>query len=139
MVSDVHASRKYPFRTVGDLDRWCIVTGTKRLAAGAGINTVTAHADAMIAVFQDEEFQLQFMEFFTYMQRIVNNYTEAGAAGEARRVVALTRAQIEAMPDGYWKEKYRTELLRRYETLLDAAGVTAGAFDLDAADEEAAS
>lgn len=132
MVSDVHASRKYPFRTVGDLVRWCIVTGTKRLAAGAGINSVIAHADAMIAVFQDEEFQLQFLEFFHYMQKITNSYVEMGAPGEARRVAALARAQIEAMPDGYWKEKYREELLRRYRSLLDAPGVTRGSFDLDA-------
>lgn len=131
MVADVHASRKYPFRTVGDLVRWCIVHGTKRLAAGAGINTVTAHADAMIAVFQDEEFQLQFMEFFGYMQRITNTYVEASAAGEARRVAALARAQIEAMPDGYWKDKYREELLRRYSTLLNAADIAPGSFDPD--------
>lgn len=137
MVTDVHASRKYPFRTVGDLVRWCIVTGTKRLAAGAGINSVTAHADAMIAVFQDEEFQLQFMEFFGYMQKIVNQYVEAGAPGEARRVVATTRARIEQMPDGYWKDKYREELLRRHATLLDAPGTAPGSFDVD--DEERAS
>lgn len=134
MVADVHASRKYPFRTVGDLVRWCIVHGTKRLAAGAGIITVTAQADAMIAVFQDEEMQLQFMEFFTYMQRITNTYVESGAPGEARRVAALARAHIEAMPELqlYWKGKYREELLRRYSTLLDAPGVTPGTFDLDA-------
>jgi hypothetical protein len=132
MVSDVHASRKYPFRTVGDLVRWCVDFGVRRLAAGKGINTVTAHADTLIAMYQDEEFQLQFLEVFTYGQKIVNTYLEAGAAGEARRVVALTRAQIEAMPDGYWKDRYREELLKRYRSLLDAPGVVAGTFDVDA-------
>lgn len=131
LVSDVHASRKYPFRTIGDVVRWCITDGVKRLASGAGINSVMAHADAMIAVFQDEEFQLQFLEFFNHMQRVVNTYVETGAAGEARRVVALAQAQIARMPDCYWRDRYTEELARRYGTLMAAHGVTPGAFDLD--------
>lgn len=135
MVSDVHQSRKYPFRTVGDLVRWCVTVGVKQLASGAGINSVMAHADAMMATFQDEEFQLQFLEFFNHLQRVTNSYVECGASGEARRVAAQTRATIERMPEGYFKDRYREELLRRYSVLLDAREIPAGA--LDVSDEQA--
>jgi hypothetical protein len=134
MVADVHASRKYPFRTVGDLIRFCIVTKVKELASGAGIQSVIAQADAIIAYLQDEEYQLQFLEMFTHLQRVTNTYIEMGAPGEARRVAAHTRAFIEAMPDAdvYWKDKYREELLRRYSNLLDAPGEAKGVWDVDA-------
>lgn len=129
LVADVHASRKYPFRTMGDLIRWSIVTGSKRLASGAQIPSVINHVDAMIAVLQDEEFQLQFMEFFKILERVTGHYIKDKAAGEARRVVAAARAQIESMPDGYWKDRYRGELLNDYSSLLDAGG-TGGSFDV---------
>jgi hypothetical protein len=133
MVADLHASRKYPFRTMGDLVRWCIVDGTKRLMAGAGVQSVTAQADAMIAVLQDEEFQIHFMEFFNYLKRVTDHYSEAGAPGEARRVVALARAQIQGMPAGFWQQRYQGELLKRYDKLLQAID-DQGSWDPDAAE-----
>lgn len=122
LVTDVHASKKYPFRTQGDLIRWCIVTGVKTLIKGAGIQSVMAQSDAMIAALQDEEFQLQFKEFFGLLKRIVDTFIEQGAPGEARRVVTRAQAQIESMPDGYWKKKYRDDLIAKYRQMLDAEG-----------------
>jgi hypothetical protein len=124
MASDVLQSKKYPFRTMGDLVRWCIVTGTKRLASGKGIKSVTAQADAIIDILRDEVFQLDFLEVFNNLRSVVDSYLASKASGEARRVVAQMRAQIEAMPDGYWKTRYQDELLTRYGSLLDAQGET---------------
>lgn len=122
LVADVHASKKYPFRTQGDLIRWCIVTGVKTLVKGAGIQSVMAQSDAMIAALQDEEFQLQFKEFFVLLKRIVDQFMEQGAPGEARRCVTRARSNIEAMKDGYWKTKYATDLEGKYRQLLEAEG-----------------
>lgn len=134
IVADVHASRKYPFRTMGDLVRWCIVHGAKRLAAGAGVPSVIAISDAMTAMLVDEEFQLAFLDFFQHLHRVIDNFIAAGSPGEARRVAAKCRAQIESMPDtqAYWKQRYRDELLKRYATLLDAPGEPKGGWDADA-------
>ena len=129
LVADVHASRKYPFRTVGDLVRWCVVTGVKRLASGAGINSVMAHADAMIEIARDEEFQLQFLDAFISVQRVIDHFIVAGSPGEARRIVSLQRMRIEQMPEGYWKDRYRQELLNRWSSLLDAPGVERGSWE----------
>jgi hypothetical protein len=122
LVSDILASRKYPFRTIGDLVRWCIVTGSKRLASGKGIKSVTAQADAIIDILRDEVFQLDFLEVFNNLRSVVDSYLASKAPGEARRVVAQMRAQIEAMPEGYWRSRYQDELLTRYGSLLDAQG-----------------
>lgn len=136
LVADVHASRKYPFRTVGDLVRWCVVVGVKRLATGGGINSVMAHADAMIEIARDEEFQMQFLEAFTAVQRVIDHFIVANSPGEARRIVSLQRMRIEQMPEGYWKERYRTELLARWSNLLDAPGVVRGSWE-EVSDDDA--
>ncbi len=99
------------------------MTGTRRLAAGGGINSVVAKLDAQIAVLRDEEYQLQFLEFFAYIKRVTDHYIEQGEGGQARRVIAHQQAMLDAMPDGYWKTRYQTALAQRYGHLLDASTV----------------
>jgi hypothetical protein len=122
LVQQVVASKKYPFKTMGDMIRYCIVTGAKRLSAGQGFDSVFAQVDTMMEQLAEEEQQLQFLEFFKKTQEIVDHYIVAGAPGEARRVVSMMRARIDRMPDTeeYWKTRYRTELMSRYRSLLDA-------------------
>lgn len=132
LVADVVQSRKYPFRTQGDLIRYAIVHTVRRLAAGAGVNSVIAQADAMISVLQDEEFQLQFMDFFAHLRRVTDHYMASGSPGEARRVVAKMQASIANMEPGYWRERYELELINGWGTILDAQGTARGSFDIDA-------
>jgi len=122
VVQQIVASKRYPFRTLGDLMRWCLVHGSKQLAAGGGFQSVFGQVETMMEQLAEEEQQLQFLEFFKKTQEIVDHYVVAGASGEARRVVATMRSRIEQMPEeeAYWKGRYRTELLSRYRSMLDA-------------------
>lgn len=117
--SEIIASKKYPFRVMGDMYRWCIVDGIKRLAAGAGINSVVAHADTIMTILTDEDYQLQFAENFTAMKRVVDRYVERNAMGKARELVTRIRTEIDRMPEGYWRDQYTGELETKYGSLLD--------------------
>lgn len=119
IAAETVASKKYPFRVMGDLFRWCIVDGTKRLAAGAGINSVVAHADTIMTILTDEDYQLQFAENFTAMKRVVDRYIERNATGKARELVTRIRGEIDKMPEGYWRDQYTNELETKYGQLLD--------------------
>ncbi len=135
LVTQVFQSHRYPFRTIGDLVRWCIFNNVKRLAAGPGIDSVYRQADIMIAQLAEEEMQIQFLEFFQKTEEIVNRYIVDGYPDEARRVVATMKAQIDQMPDqeAFWKLRYQKELLRRWRPMLDAEG-RSGVWDLDPAE-----
>jgi hypothetical protein len=123
LIGEIIGSKKYPFRTQGDLIRWCIVHGAKRLAAGQQIAPgVLMHIDAANAVLAEEEYQLAFREFFNRLRAVVDQFLEQHAKGEARRVVSFARGHISQMPEGYWRERYLKELLDRYGELLDAEG-----------------
>jgi hypothetical protein len=119
-------SRRYPFRVQGDAIRWAVVTGLKKLAAGVGIESTIAHADMILEMLRDEEYQLQFVENFQAMKRVVDRYIERGASGKARELLARVRVQIEAMPEGYWKDQYTEELARKYGPLMDGDGANTG-------------
>lgn len=123
MLADLVASKKYPFRTVGDAIRYCIASRSRVLLAQAGIPSVLAQADTMISVLVDEEFQIQFLDFFGHLRKVVDTYMEAGSPHEAKRVVTRARAQIGQMPEGYWRDRYAEELIKRHGALIDQDGI----------------
>jgi hypothetical protein len=122
MLGDLILSRKFPFRTHGDAMRFFVVDGVKRLLREAGIDSVTTVYEAMEEMLRDEEFQIQFRDYFTHLRSVVEHYLDANAPGEARRVIAIARSKIGTMPEGYWRTRYTGELMERYGKLLDADG-----------------
>lgn len=139
LIQQVYETRRYPFRTQGDLIRWCVVDNCKRLAAGPGVDSVWRRAEVMLAQLAEEEYQLQFLDFFQKTQEVVDRYIVDGSPGEARRVVASMKGQIDAMPDTelYWKERYQKELLRRWKMLLDGVEGDHGSWDTEPEHHEA--
>lgn len=120
LVSDLLARKAYPFRTQGDLLRFCIDRMVRKLARGAGVGEVWALAESNRQFFADEEYQLQFAENFAVMKRVIDWYLERGAPQKARELVVSARARFEQMAEGnYWRTTYLTELDKRYGQLLD--------------------
>src|SRR5678815_3573168 len=49
LVQQVYESRRFPFRTMGDLVRWCVVNNCKRLAsAHTGVDSVWRRSEVML-------------------------------------------------------------------------------------------
>jgi len=127
-LSIIYTSKKFPFRTLGDIVRWCIDRGIRELgtiAKTSEIESVLAQVDVIREILAEESHQQEFLATFDQMARTVSQHTAADAVGEARRVVALIRNQIGKMPEGYWRTRYLDELTRRFGHLLDST-VNAG-------------
>lgn len=117
-------SKKFPFRTKGDMFRWCMVNGFRELMAlEEGVPSIMAQVDAISELMAAEEFQQEFMQTFETMSRVIAKHIEMQAVGEARRVIATVKGLLEQMPDGYWKEKYKGEIKQRFGHYLDAKGI----------------
>ncbi len=138
MIADIHQSHKYPFRVQGDLIRYCLVSGLRKLAGGAGIPSVMAQADIIMEHLRDEEYHLQFEENFRAMKRVVDKYMERGAPEKARELLSRIRGFIQQMPSDYWKRQYEADIVRKYGMLLDGEGQvasTTGPALLDTSDD----
>ena len=121
----IFASRKFPFKSKGDLMRWCIKVGVERLDEMEPVcGSVLVQVDAMMSILRDEELNHAFMTVFNTMSQTVGMHVQAQAIGEARRVVTMMRTQIGKMEDGYWKKRYMKELDTKFSHLLKGvAGV----------------
>jgi hypothetical protein len=119
-LSTILQSKKFPFKTQGDVMRWCLHVGLKRLEKMEAIPSVTQQVDAMMTMLRDEEFQLEFQAFIQFSTHIINRHMSEGSHGEARRLVAQLKSRIEGMPDGYWRTKYLKAVDTSFGHLLNA-------------------
>lgn len=131
----IQGSRKFPFRTKGDLMRWCIKTGVERLDKMEPIaGSVLAQCEAMLGILRDEELNHAFLTVFHTMVATIGMHVQAQALGEARRVIATMQGQIQRMQDGYWRTRYLKELDDKFGHLMRGHEAGMGEF-MDGAHE----
>ena len=118
-IKTVLKSKRFPYRTEGDLERHAIYRHLKWLDTLEVLPSVTQQVDAMIEVLNQEEFQQDFIAVFQNVQSVVAQYTATGANGEARRVLATIINHVDGMPEGYWKTRYRHELEEKFGHLMN--------------------
>ena len=113
-------SKRFPFRTKGDLVRWSLVRGMAvLLAIDETIPSVLVQVDSMLDILRDEAFQQDYLIVFDTMGRVIAKHIEMRALGEARRLVAIMQHKIRLMPEGYWRDKYEADLMQRFGYLLE--------------------
>ena len=118
-VSTVHASHKFPFKTPGDLIRWCVKVGVERLQElDPSPGSMMAQVDMMIAVLNDEEKHRGFMTLFNTMSETVSAHIQVQAMGEARRVIHEMKNLIEKIDNEYWRNRCKQELEAKFGHLL---------------------
>lgn len=108
------ASKKFPFRSKGDIMRWSIYQGIRRLERMEDVPSVTHQVDAIVLVLRDEQFNHDFMATFEALGAVIQKHLANGAQGEARRLVTLVKDKIQKMPEGHWRDKYLGTLEERY-------------------------
>ena len=122
-AATVFESKRFPYRTLGDIPRHAIWRHLRWLGTLEALPSVTAKVDMMMEVLRQEEFHQDFQKVFEGLVRVVAGYTAQGAEGEARRVLATIINHVDEMPEGYWRGKYRDELVYRFKQLMDDPAV----------------
>lgn len=127
-IAVIFESRKFPFRTKGDLMRWCVKVGVERLLEmEPSPGSIMAQVDTIDTVLREESEHVRFGQLFDNVASVIGTYVQAGAHGEARRVLFEVRAKVERIGNQYWRERYLKELGTRFGHLIsNAAGVPLG-------------
>jgi hypothetical protein len=130
-------TKKFPFRTNGDVMRWCVWAGLKVLDRMEPTpNTFLSRCEAVQEILRNELYQLEYMTALGNLEKAVAMYVSMGAAGEARRCVAKVQAQFKIIEEEYWRNKMLKELTGRFGHLM-ASGGKAGLQDGAGGDGEA--
>jgi hypothetical protein len=125
-LTRIYQDKHFPFRTLGDIMRWSIWRGIKeleRMEPDVEVQSIMAQADTIMAILREEQANIDFSSVFDTMVSTINQHLAAQATGEARRLTAIVKGQIEKMKEGYWRERYLSDLKSKFGHLLDGEGV----------------
>jgi len=119
VLSVIHSSKKFPFKTIGDQVRCYVHHGAKWAEKHAGVETVMQRSEMMIAILKTEDEQQRFQDVFDSARKVVNTFVSSGDNAEARRVVSDLKTLAQKMPPGYWRTKYLKAITDTFGHLLD--------------------
>lgn len=119
-VELVLRTKKFPYRTKGDILRHALVRHLRWIEEQAPVPSVMKEVDSILEIMRDEEFAQDFEVTFEKLGERINSHMARGAHGEARRLLLLVNRHISAMPEGYWRDRYEQEIKARYGYILDA-------------------
>lgn len=118
-IEQVVQSRCFPYRTKGDLLRHALHRHMNWLAKFEGVTSIAGQVDVILEVMRDEETNNDFKLVFARMDERISQHVTGGAQAEAIRLILTVNNHISAMPDGFWKTKYKEELKNKYGKLLE--------------------
>jgi len=121
VLEQIIQSKQFPYRTKGDLLRHALHRHIGWLGSLEPMITVSGQVDTIIEVMRDEEMSNDFALVFTKMGERVSQHLQDGADREAIRLIMTVQSHVNKMPDGFWKDKYKKEMKKKYGNLLEKA------------------
>lgn len=117
-MEEIIQARKFPYKTVSDMIRHAIRRHLVWLNEQDPTPSVTMCVGAIIEIMRQEEEGKEFQAVIERICKGVEYHLNAKAEVEAVKLVLRVVAQMEAMPDGYWKDRYKTEVEKKFGWLL---------------------
>lgn len=116
----IFKSKKFPFRTEGDLFRWGFVRALKVLDRLDPMPGFLGMADAITEIMRQEQYQQEFVSMFAMMEKVMNSHIASGANKEARKLLTTILRQVRATEgEDHWKMKCEEEVVRRFGHLME--------------------
>lgn len=113
---------QFPFRTKGDVIRWCVVQGLKILEGLEPEPGFIGRAETVIHLCRMAEYNQTFSTMIEYLQKVVNEAISNKMHGEARRLLAEAKAQALLVPEDEWRNRFLTELNTRFSHVMNEPG-----------------
>ncbi len=124
MVEEIFQSKKFPYRTYGDVMRDALVhrIGYLRARLQSGkVDESYARVLVIQQILEEEELDKDFRDKMQRLDAIVDDRMKDPLAGkhEAAKVVKRVLANVEAIPDGYKRRLYESRIHRDFGYLLE--------------------
>ena len=117
-VEQIIQSKKFPYRTKGDLLRHALHKHMGWLSSIESVPSVSGQVDAIIEIMRDEEMNNDFHLVFEKLGERITQHITAGAHREATRLIMIVQTHIAEMPDGFWKDKYSEQMGKKYSSII---------------------
>jgi len=115
--------KRFPFRGMNHLVRWCLDQGLRKLDRIRPTPTLSTQVIALQNLLYEEQIAADFATLMQQCENRVTAYLSDGAKGEALRLIQCIVTEVQSMPEGYWKGRYANEIKKRWGDLMSGAGI----------------
>lgn len=118
-ISAIVASKRFPFKTDGDVYRWAVWVGIQLLdRLEPTPNTFIARVEAANSIIREQIYLQEYAATIGELDKMVQSYLSSGARGEAQKLIARVRAQYERIDEVYWRDRLLGEIKSRFGHLM---------------------
>jgi len=112
----------FPYKTKSDFIRHALMRHLRwcqgLVEMGKEIPSMMKQVDIILELVRGQIFQQEFGDVMMRLGEAISAALAAGAQGEAIRLLAFAKKQIEDMPEGYWRDRYLREVKDRWGHIL---------------------
>lgn len=117
-LNSIVASKKFPYRTVGDVLRHALHRHLKWIQTQHRFRSVMGQVEMLLEICREEDFGMDLRKSIEHIAGIINKHIAAGNQGQAIRFYLKAMGAVQGMPDGFWQDKYKDELESRFGHLM---------------------
>ncbi len=118
-VEQVVASKKFPYRSKGDLLRHALHRHLAWLGTQGFVSSISGQVDVILELLRDEELSADFVMVFDKLSERISGHLSSGSKGEAIRLIRMVQNHIGSMPEGYWRQRYADQVKMKFGHLVE--------------------
>lgn len=114
-IEVILTARKFPFRVKGDLLRWAVWEGIKKLNRMEDIPTSMFNvAEIMIKTSREAEMWHKFRTSIEVTKKAVQDYVDTGNEEEALKLLSAIKAEVIKIEEDVWRRNYLEALEKEF-------------------------
>jgi hypothetical protein len=119
------AAKRFPYKSATDILRHALIRHLTWLGTlEPDVDSVMRQVEAVQDLMREEQYNQDFISMFEDLGKTVYRYLAGGHNGEAMRMIGRCRDTFEKMPEGFWRDQYLAELMKRFGHLLEGDGAS---------------
>jgi hypothetical protein len=127
LIDRLITTGRFPFRSKGDLVRWCIKTGVDRLAVAAPeVGDLATQVNVAIKILQRVQHHREQAAVIQSLVIEVDVDLKNGDIDSARASVLEVRDALAKISSDRWRKRYLNEIDSRFANLLSLPGADLG-------------
>lgn len=122
-MQEILFRREFPFRTQGDIMRWCMLWGLQKLATYKPSPGFLVWAEGQIQMLRDDIYRAESSNWETMLDALVQYHLKQGTqVSEAHATLIVQEAYMKAkkIKQAVYRKKVLVNMRQKYQHLLDA-------------------
>lgn len=121
LIGSILQSKRYPWETESDLVRVAVHRLLNEVAKDLKRPDITSQQALLNSLVEMASREMEYNHFKETLEKLNQTVSELianGAQPMAKKMIRAVAEQVEKFEETYWRERYETELVSRFKTIM---------------------